>query len=130
MLGSKGVICAGQVMELFELKIELSELAKEQLQLLRSWYNKTEIFMLPHSLTNFEIQRDYQNEQRSNGFYSTTCLPRIKDGPYVINLDEHNSIGTGWIALYVNGNSAAYFDSSELNRFQKKLKNVKTKEML
>ena len=25
---------------------------------------------------------------------------KIKDGAYVINLDEHSDIGTHWIALY------------------------------
>ena len=26
----------------------------------------------------------------------------MKDGAYVINLDEYSDIGTHWIALYVN----------------------------
>ena len=30
---------------------------------------------------------------------------KIKDGSYVLNLDEYNSIGTHWIALYVNDNN-------------------------
>ena len=45
--------------------------------------------MPPHSLTNFEIQKSYQNELRFNGVYSRDNLPnKIKDGAYVINLDE------------------------------------------
>ena len=44
--------------------------------------------MPPHSLINFEIQRYYQNESNINGIYSRNNLPRIKDGAYVINLDE------------------------------------------
>ena len=32
-------------------------------------------------------------------------------GAYVINLDEYESIGTHWIALYVNDNNVTYFDS-------------------
>ena len=73
--------------------------------------------MPPHSLTNFEIQKYYQNEPKFNGVYSKNNLPKIKDGTYVINLDKLKSIGTHWIALYVNGNSgsascnAIYFDS-------------------
>ena len=44
--------------------------------------------MLPHPLTNFEIQKYYQNEPRFNGAYSRDNLPdKIKDGEYVINLD-------------------------------------------
>ena len=48
--------------------------------------------MLPHPLTNFEIQTYYQNESKFNGVYSRNSLPKIKDGAYVINLDEFKSI--------------------------------------
>ena len=34
--------------------------------------------MLPHSLTNFEIQKYYQNEAKFNGVYSRNNLPKIK----------------------------------------------------
>ena len=36
--------------------------------------------MLPHPLTNFEIQKYYKNEPRFNGVYSRDNLPKIKDG--------------------------------------------------
>ena len=61
--------------------------------------------MLPHLLTNFEIQKYYQNKPIFNGVYSRDNLPKtkfnekIKDGAYVINLDEYFDIGTHWIAL-------------------------------
>ena len=61
--------------------------------------------MPPYSLTNFEIQKYYQKEPKFNGAYSRNNLPKIKDGVYVINLDEFKSIGTRWIALYINGNN-------------------------
>ena len=32
-------------------------------------------------------------------------LSKIKDGAYVINFDEYKSIGSHWIALYVDGNN-------------------------
>ena len=42
-----------------------------------------------HPLTNFEIQEYYKNERRVNGVYSRDNLPKtIKNGAYVINLDE------------------------------------------
>ena len=31
--------------------------------------------MLPHPLTNFKLERYYQNEPRFNGFYSRNNLP-------------------------------------------------------
>ena len=55
--------------------------------------------MPSHSLTNFEIQKYYQDEPNFNGVCSRNNLPKIKDGAYVINLDEFNSIGTDWIAF-------------------------------
>ena len=46
--------------------------------------------MLRHPLTNFEIQKFYQNGRRFNAAYSRNNLPKkIKDGAYAINLDEY-----------------------------------------
>ena len=67
--------------------------------------------MPPHPLTNFEIQKCYQNKPRFNGAYSRDNLPQIKDGAYVINLDEYFNIGTNCIALYILNNNVTYFDS-------------------
>ena len=68
--------------------------------------------MLPHPLKNFEIQKYYQNEPRFNGVFSRNNLPKkIKDGAYVINLDEYADVGTHWIALFCNRNEIVYFDS-------------------
>ena len=72
--------------------------------------------MLPHSLTNFEIQKYYQMEPKFNGVYSRNNLPKIKDEAYAINL-EFKSMGTHWIVLYANGDNrrasqnGIYFDS-------------------
>ena len=48
--------------------------------------------MLSHSLTNFEIQKYYQNPTTLNVAYSRDNLPIIKDGAYVTNLDEYSDI--------------------------------------
>ena len=66
--------------------------------------------MTLHPLTNFKIQKYYQNEPKFNGIYSTKNLPKVKDAEYVINLDEYKSIGTHWIALYVNCDNVTCFD--------------------
>ena len=80
--------------------------------------------MPPNPLTYFEIQKYYQNEPKLNGVYSRNNLPKIKDGAYVINLDEFKSIGTHWIALYVNGNNldATYFNSFGVEHILKEKK--------
>ena len=88
--------------------------------------------MPPHPLTNFEIQKYYQNEPRFNGVYSRDNLPKIKDGAYVINLDEYSDIGTHWIALYIQNNDVTYFDSFGVEHIPKEIitfignKNIKT----
>ena len=88
--------------------------------------------MPPHPLTNFEIQKYYKNEPRFNGVYSRDNLPKIKDGAYIINLDEYSDIGTHWVALYVQNNNATYFDSFGVKHIPKEIKefvkntNIKT----
>ena len=39
------------------------------------------------------------------------CLKKIRNGAYVINLDEYADIGMHWIALYAKDNEVIYFDS-------------------
>ena len=81
--------------------------------------------MTPHPLTNFEIQAYYQNEPRFIGVYSRDNLPdKIKDGAYVINVDEYSDIGTHWIALYVNNKTVTYFDSFGIEHISKEVKKI------
>ena len=78
--------------------------------------------MTSHLLTNFEIQAYYQNEPRFNGVYSRDNLPdKIKDGAYVVNLDEYSDIGTHWIALYANNKTVTYFDSFGIEHISKEV---------
>ena len=67
--------------------------------------------MPPHPLTNFEIQKYYQNESKFNGVYSRNNLSKIKGGAYIINLDDYESVGTHWTPLYVNDDDVTYFGS-------------------
>ena len=88
--------------------------------------------MRPHPLTNFEIQKYYQNKPRLNGVYSRDNLPKMKDGAYVINLDDYSDIGTHWIPMDVLNNDVTYFDSFGLAHIPKEIKtfignkNIKT----
>ena len=66
--------------------------------------------MQPHPLTNFEIRKYYQKEPKFNGVYSRNILTKIKNGVYIINLDEYESIGTDWTTLFVNAENVTYFD--------------------
>ena len=78
--------------------------------------------MPPHSLTNFEIQKFYENEPKFNGVYSRNNSPKIKDGVYIIDLDEYKSIWTHWIALHVNDNNVTYFDSFGIEHIPKEIR--------
>ena len=75
----------------------------------------------------------YENEPRFNGVYSRDNLPKtMKDGAYVINLDEYADVGTHWIALYVKDNEVIYFDYFGVEHVPKEIKkfighkNIKT----
>ena len=81
----------------------------------------------PHPLTNFEIQPYYQNELRFDEVFSRDNLPergstnKIKNGAYVINLDEYHDIGTHWLTLYVNKKTVIYFDSFGVEHIPKEI---------
>ena len=75
--------------------------------------------MPPRPLTNFEIQKYYENEPKFNGVHSRNNLCKIKDGAYIINPNEYESTGTHWIALYVNTENVTYFDSFAVERIPK-----------
>ena len=88
---------------------------------------------MPHPLTNFEIQKYYRNQSKFNGVYSRDNLSvKIKDGAYIINLDEYYDIGTHWVALYVSNNDVTYIDSFGVEHIPKEIKifisnkNIKT----
>ena len=69
----------------------------------------------PHPLTYFEIQKYYQNEP---GVYSRDNLSnKIKDGTYVINLDEDSDIDE-------LNNKVTYFDSSGVEHIPKEIKRL------
>ena len=74
-------------------------------------------------MTNFEIQKYYDNESRFNGVYSRDDLPKqIKDGTCVINLDEHADTGRHWVALFCKTNKIVYFDSFAVEHIPEKIK--------
>ena len=76
----------------------------------------------PHPLTNFEIQAYYQNESRFNGVFRRDNLPNtIKNGAFVIRLDEYHDIGTHWVALCINNKTVTYFDSFGVEHIPKEI---------
>ena len=51
------------------------------------------------------------NQDLTAFFQKTICPKKIKDGAYVINLDEYANLGMNWIALFCNKNEIVCFDS-------------------
>ena len=77
----------------------------------------------PHPLKNFEIKRYNRMEPRFNGVYSRNNLPKkIKDGAYVINLDEYAGVGTHWLALFCKRNEIVHFDSFRIEYIPAEIK--------
>ena len=86
--------------------------------------------MPSHPPTNFEIQKYYENQPKCNGVYSKINLSKIKDETYIINLNKYESVGTHWIALYVNDNNVTYFDSFRVEHIPKScLKKTRMKNL-
>ena len=52
----------------------------------------------------------------------TTCLKKIKDGAYVINLDEYADVGTSRVALFCNGGEIVYFHSFGVEHVPEEIK--------
>ena len=81
------------------------------------------IFNTASSFNQFWNTKNYQNQPRFNGVYSRGNLPKIKDGAYVINLDEYSDIGNHWVALWIdNSNNVTYFDSFGVKHIPKEIK--------
>ena len=81
--------------------------------------------MIPDLLTNLEIQKYGQNEPRFNDVYlRDNSLDKIKDGTYVIDLDQYANIGSDWIALYTKDNNFFFLANLESNTFQKKSRSL------
>ena len=75
----------------------------------------------------------YENEPRFNGVFSRDNQPKkVKNGVYIINLDEHADTGTNWVALFCEKNEIVYFDSFSVEHIPEEIKefignkNIKT----
>ena len=90
------------------------------------------IFNTASPFNEFWNTNYYQNEPKFNDVFSRDNIPKIKDGTYIINLDEYSDTGTHWIPLWVNNNDVTYFDSFGVEHIPKEIKgfvknqNIKT----
>ena len=79
--------------------------------------------MPSHPLTIFEIQKYYEIKPRFDGVFSRDNVPKkVKDRAYVKNLDEHENVGTHWIALFCNRSEIVYCDSFGVEHVPEEIK--------
>ena len=62
------------------------------------------------------------NQDLMVSFQEEIYQKKIKDGAYVINLDEYADVGTHWIALFCNRNEIVYFDSFGVEHVPEEIK--------
>ena len=67
---------------------QISGLCKAFANNSRNSQSRAGFLLPPHPLTNFKIQKYCQKTPKFNGFYSRCNLPKIEDGPYIVNLDD------------------------------------------
>ena len=61
--------------------------------------------------------------QDFNGVLSRDTMPKIiKDGAYVINLDEYAEVGTHWIALFCSRSEIVYINSFGVEHIPEEIK--------
>ena len=79
--------------------------------------------MSSHPWTNFEIQKYYEKEPKFNGVFSRDNITKnIKDGAYVISLDEYADVGTHWIAVFCKRSEIFYFYSFGVEHIPEEIK--------
>ena len=121
ILAGKGIVRAGS--GCCSLNSSTSHGNKKRKGILSWLWKRMRFLRPPHPLTNFEIQKYYQNDSRFNDVYSrNNLLKKIKDGAYVINLDEYADVGTHQIALLCNRSEIVYFDSFGVEHVPEEIK--------
>ena len=94
---------------------------------------KKKILILPHPLTALKCKSIIKMSLELMMFIlEIIYLRKIKNGAYVVNLDEYADVGARWIALYLSNNEDIYFDSFGVEYVPKEImhfighKNIKT----
>ena len=76
----------------------------------------------PHGISTSNRWQIDEDVPIGNGVYSRNNLPKkIKDGAYVINLDEYAYVGTHSIALFCNRSKIVYFDGFGVEHVPKEI---------
>ena len=69
------------------------------------------------------ITNYFNYELRFKNVISRKNLPRIKDGAYMINLNDNYNKRTHWVLLFSNKNTVVYFDFSRIEYISQEVLN-------
>ena len=69
-----------------------------------------------------KVIKYFNYKAKFNGVFSRNNLHRIKDGAYVINLNDKQSKGTHWASLFIDKSTTVYFDSFGIEYIPNKIK--------
>ena len=85
----------------------------------KSWLWKRMGFLMPPH----PLKKCYENKPIFNWVFSRDNLPKkIKDGAYLINLDEYPAVGTHWIAWFFNRSKIVYLNSFGVEHVPEEIK--------
>ena len=70
---------------------------------------------------NDNSNNNSNNNNNNNNNSNNNNNNNIKNGAYVINLDEYRDIRTHWVALYINNKTIIYFDSFGVEHIPKEI---------
>ena len=86
------------------------------------------IFSSAPSFKLFQDTKHSNYEPKFNGVLSRDNLPGIKEGVYVVNLNDKQSKETHWVSLFIDKNTVLYFDSFGIEYIpQEVLRKIKDK---
>ena len=74
-------------------------------------------------LKNIQITNYFNYKPKLNGAFSRNNLPRIKDGVYIINLDDKKSNITHWVSLFTDRSAPVYLDSFGIEYIPQEISN-------
>ena len=74
-------------------------------------------------MRNIKITKFLNQELRFIGSYSRDNVPRIIYGLHIINLDDKKSKGPCWVSLFIDRNTAVYFDSFGIEYYHQEVSN-------
>ena len=57
-------------------------------------------------------------------------IPNIKNGTYLININEYANIGTNWVAISIKNDTATYIDGFGVEHIPKKVKRLIGNKMI